>query len=310
MFKTSNLVARLRKNLFVRGVYFGFGNWLSKQQRTQMVNLFGYSLKLPSRHPLASMFQASPRDAMLAALAKVAFSEDLHHYIDVGANVGDSAVVIEHFSKAKLSSDLIEPSDFFFPFLVENSKLLHRPTLHQKFASTSYPTAEINGILYHWPGNAEVVDASSKVLARIQDQVNVGELIRAQTALVKVDCEGLDVTIIDAALSNTRGEAPIFYFESTLKSEGDYNRVQNLFLRFSSNYDRVAVACPSGILIYGGKIDENFWRLATYQLNLHLLGQRERLYYVDIAVFPKERKTVFDSVLADMDNLKNPRETY
>ena len=310
MFKTSNLIAKVRKNRFVRSIYFSFKNWFSKQQSTQITNLFGYSLKLPSRHPLASMFKASPRDAMLAALAKVAFSKDLDHYIDVGANVGDSAVIIEHFSKAKLSSDLIEPSDFFFPFLVENSKLLHRPTLHQKFASTSYPTAEINGILYHWPGNAEVVDASSKVLARIQDQVNVGDLIRAETALVKVDCEGLDVSIIDAALSNTRGETPIFYFESTLKSESDYTRLQNLFVRLSSNYDRVAVACPSGILLYGGKIDENFWRLASYQLTLHLLGQRERLYYVDIAVFPKARKLTFDSVLMDMDNLKDPKETY
>jgi FkbM family methyltransferase len=310
MFKISNLIAKVRKNRFARSIYFSFNNWFSKQQSTQITNLFGYSLKLPSRHPLASMFKASPRDAMLAALSKVAFSKDLNHYIDVGANVGDSAVIIEHFSKAKLSGDLIEPSDFFFPFLVENSKLLHRPTLHQKFASTSYPTADINGILYHWPGNAEVVDASSKVLARIQDQVNVGDLIRAETALVKVDCEGLDVSIIDAALSNTRGEAPIFYFESTLKSEGDFNRLQNLFVCLDSNYDRVVVACPSGILIYGGKIDENFWRLATYQLKLHLLGQRERLYYVDIAVFPKARKLTFDSVLMDMDNFKNPKETY
>lgn len=308
MLQIRNLVAKLRKNLLVRAVYFSFTNWLSKQQRSQVVNLFGYSLKLPSRHPLAAMFEASPRDAMLAALAKVAFSKQCDHYIDVGANVGDSAVIIEHFSKVMLSSDLIEPSDFFFPFLVENSKLLHCPTLHQKFASTAYPTAEINGILYHWPGNAEVVHATSKVLAGIQDQINVGELIRAETALVKVDCEGLDVSIIDAALSNTRGEAPIFYFESTLKSESDYIRLQNLFVRFSSNYDRVVVACPSGIVVYGGEIDENFWRLANYQLSLHLLGQRERLYYVDIAVFPKARKLLFDSVLMDMDKLKNRKE--
>jgi FkbM family methyltransferase len=247
------------------------------------------------------MFLASPRDALLAALAKASFTKDLNHYIDVGANVGDTAVVIEHFSQVKVSSDLIEPSDFFFPFLAENSKLLHRPILHKKFASIAYPPMEILGILYHWPGNAEFLDVTSNVLAGIEDQVNVGTIIRAETALVKVDCEGLDVRIIDAALSQARGGAPIFYFESTLKSKEDYGRLKDLFSRFSTNYDRIVVACPSGLLIYAGEINENFWRLAAYQLRLHLLGQRERLYYVDIAVFPESRKRAFERVLLDMD---------
>lgn len=252
--------------------------------------------------PLVKVAKSSSIVALLAALAGVAFNKHQNHYIDVGANVGDTAVIIENFSDVKLSSDLIEPSEFFYPFLIENSKLLHSPVLHQKFASIAYPATDLIGILYHWPGNAEFVDVTSNVLAGVQDQVNVGELIRAETALVKVDCEGLDVSIIDAALNHTSGEAPIYYFESTLKSKEDYSRLQGLFVRLSSNYDRVVVACPSGLLVYGGEIDENFWRLASYQLSLHLLGQRERLYYVDIAVFPETRKPAFEKVLQEMDN--------
>lgn len=292
--------AMIRSSDALSSLYFKARSWASQRQGAAKADFFGYTVSLPERHPLLGMFSSGPRDSLLIAISRNCFESKLNHYVDVGANIGDSALIIERHADTSLESDLVEPSGFFFNFLVKNSRLLKAPTLHKKFASVSFPPESIRGILYHWPGNAEIVDLGDDVIAEVLDQVNLADIVRHNTALVKVDCEGLDVQILNAAESKGMKGSPVLYFECTLRSQEDISSLKLLIESISDRYDRAMMTDPSGLLIYSGSLDMNFWTMHRYQVSLGKLRRQESLYYVDVALFPKSRTEIFEKCLEEL----------
>jgi FkbM family methyltransferase len=190
-------------------------------QGRKIIEYEGFLIQVPSRHPILGLQKEGPRESLLRAVSRHCFSASRDHYVDVGAHIGDTALVIEKSSEQKnLKSDLIDPSLFFTEFLIKNSKFLHAPTIHSKFAATDFPSKNIFGVLHHWSGNAELVDEGSKLLALASQQLQVGSVITSKTALVKIDCEGLDLRILHSIIMYGSLDSckPSFVFECTLRS--------------------------------------------------------------------------------------------
>ena len=291
---------RIRRHNGIAILYFGARSLMNRLQRPVLVDFFGERISVPRRHPLKKMFQEGPRDSLLILVSRYCFDSDQNHYLDVGANVGDSAIIIERHSKELLSSDLIEPSAFFFSYLERNSRFLHSPILHNAFASTTFPTQPIEGILYQWPGNAEVLSVGSHVVADISQQINIANLISSKTGLVKIDCEGLDVQILNAAVGAGFVKTPVLYFECTIRSEESLNQLRKLFASIGEEYTMAILADPNGLILYHGDVGPNLWLLFKYQLDLGKLGRQSNLYYFDVALFPRSKTDAFEKAAAEM----------
>lgn len=262
---------------------------LSRLQTSREVSFYSRTLLLPSRHPLLRVHESPFRDLSLRVASRHVFRVDRNHYVDIGANVGDTAAVIEASApdKAEVHGTLVEPSDLFMGYLRHNAKALNKPILLRMFASTQFPTAPIRGVFHHWTGNAEVVPVGQEVVADLNFQVNLATLITENTALVKIDCEGLDAAILTAMFQHGLHYFPVLYFENSIRNTDDLEKFRILLTTLSQRYQNVIVSDPEGKPIYTGALNESCLDLANYQLAKETLDPGS-LPYLDLMCFPKE----------------------
>lgn len=179
-----------------------------------------YPLSLPSGHLLlellnpASAHHQPYREAglirLVQALAKLGRGGTA---IDIGANVGDSCAIIHRLSN--LAILCLEASDFFFPYLEENIRR-HFAGRARAAHALVLPAPGPAPALYHVGGTAKPVaqapSESSRAIVMAQLLAEAGE-----TALLKIDVDGMDLALVSAALG-ARPQFPI-YFELELNGE-------------------------------------------------------------------------------------------
>jgi FkbM family methyltransferase len=261
---------------------------LSRLQTSKEITFYSHKLLIPSRHPLLQVHKSSFRDLALRVASRHVFRAGKNHYVDVGANVGDTAAVIESSAPIEegVHGTLVEPSEFFMGYLKHNSLQLNNPILLKMFASPEYPTAPIKGVFHHWTSNAEIVPVGEDVVADVNRQVNLATLVRGNTALVKIDCEGLDVSILSAMFRYGLHNFPVLYFENSILKSEDLDKFTNLLDDLTEYYESVIVSDSGGRLVFSGQLNTSCLDLCRYQflVNSSTPGS---LPYLDMMVFPK-----------------------
>jgi hypothetical protein len=276
-------------------------DFVSKSQFRKERKFLGKTIQFPSRHPMSTLLESDgEKTSFLGSVSKHVFTEDGQEYLDLGANIGDSALVIEHFSPFRIRGTLVEPSEFFFPYLRANARHLKQPTLINSFASSVEPPADLYGKLMHWAGNAEVVTLDSKrLLASKEDQVTVAELTKTITKLVKIDCEGQDVLMASSYLCKSRPNYPVFFFELTLKSESDVSDLMALVELAQVNYANIIAMKDGQQVIYFGKFDLGFVRKVVRLWESLSAATVSGQLQLEIACFTNGERS-FDEVLISL----------
>lgn len=181
-----------------------------------------YPLTLPSGHPLPQFLDPqSPHHQPYREAGLIRLVQALQQLgrggtaIDIGANVGDSCAIIHRLGS--LSILCLEASDFFFPYLEANIRrhFADRARARQAFVLAGAGDAPIG--LYHVAGTARPVaqpgteSSGAITMAQVLEQAG-------QTALLKIDVDGLDLALVNAALDHGQTGYPI-YFELELAGE-------------------------------------------------------------------------------------------
>ena len=181
-----------------------------------------YPLTLPSGHPLLTVLdprspQHQPyREAGLIRLAQALAALDRRGtVIDIGANVGDSCAILHRLSNLPILC--VEASDFFFPYLEANiaRHFAARATAHRAFVVPK-PGAAPAG-LYHVAGTARPVDQPGTETSAALSMAELLDLA-GDTALLKIDVDGMDLGLAAAALAHGTPRYPV-YFELELMGE-------------------------------------------------------------------------------------------
>jgi FkbM family methyltransferase len=174
-----------------------------------------YPLSLPSNHPLTWLLDPhSPRGQPYREAGLIYTVQALEALgrtgtaIDIGANVGDTCAIIHRLSR--LSILCIEASDFFFPYLQTNIRrhFAARAVAHQRFV-VARPEDLPTG-LYHEHGTARPVadppteSCGALVMAELLEMAD-------PVALLKIDVDGLDLELVDAALAHRQPRFPIYF---------------------------------------------------------------------------------------------------
>lgn len=305
-FKTIRIVTPLKLRLIVRNMLgqSSYGNKKLEKlaerkffsQSTVTYKVFGYELRMPEHHHIQSILEREPlRENLLAQAAKVLFKEANSEFIDVGANIGDTAAVVYSEAEVAPTSILIEPSTYFYEFLQENQKLFPNSTILKKFVAQEFPLRQLSGSLHHWGGTAKFIENGSEYVG---DQIDLNDLISNNTKLVKIDCDGLDFKILKSVVPRIEKRQPAFYYENEITTRQQLEDALDVSEHFkAAGYVHAIVARNCGTLIYAGKLDDHFVDVLNLQFALHAQGLRSSIYYTDVIVFSANHQKEFSETL-------------
>jgi len=186
-----------------------------------------YTIEIPPGF-LLPVFQKSLKlyDRFLPVLAKNISSSQL--IIDVGANIGDTAIALLQSCKNPVLC--VEPSDIFFPYLTNNLKKLSKSDFSRvKTIKEFIGTGTITGILNHTIGGTATIQvtAVSDSMTHVElDKIveNVSDII-----LLKVDVDGFDFDVIKSAGDILTNSEPILFWENEISQDFQYEGYNEMY---------------------------------------------------------------------------------
>ncbi len=177
----------------------------------------GYSITLPPEHmlPLYQVIHPFYDRYFLDFFNKVAETDPSFSFVDVGANVGDTAVAVKSVAPNS-QVYCVEGSDFFLPYLRRNVGKLDGVRVIEAFVSAG----KKHDLEYiHFNGTGRLVEAAqppagSMAFATV---VSILEVVRQSAVTVwKSDTDGHDVGILLGGFDEIVARADIVWFELML----------------------------------------------------------------------------------------------
>lgn len=201
--------------------------------------------------------------------------------VDVGANVGDTAILLAQHCSNKIVS--IEPDNTFYTYLVSN---VRDAGLSDRIFTANYAIGDEGGsiALTRCNGTATpVIDETNNSikLTSLREVLAKANLNDARIRLLKCDTDGFDYQILFGSLDLIDASKPLLYWENTVENIGDLDDSNQLINKLSGvGYSAFACFDNFGSLLYTG----NDARVLK-QLNGYLLFQRQVnqvvVYYFD-----------------------------
>jgi FkbM family methyltransferase len=293
-------------NLSLPAIYRRAKSLRFRAQNSREYIYEGFQILVPSKHSIVQILASEPyRNHVLRHAAAVFLSTTHNHFVDVGANIGDTALTITKASHVPLQLTLIEPSGFFRKYLEINSKYFEDYEIIPKFVSPNFPIVNLPGELLHWGGTAQVIDSKS-VSIPVNQQISLHDVVKENTGLLKIDCDGQDTTILRNFLRNTQF-FPTIYFENTIV---DYpsliNSQETVELAFTLGYQFAIIARNDGLLIWAGQLGaEHLYDVFWMQLNVRKMNRTDLLYYTDVLLIHSKDTNKYKKLITQIRKDQN-----
>jgi FkbM family methyltransferase len=268
-----------------------FSNWFNRvvrvldsrtRARVEMTyQVGGLEIYLPLNHALPD-YQSRFRlyDKFLPHLASNLDAAGV--IVDIGANVGDTAVVLSQYCSNHILC--IEPDEEYFGFLERN---IHNMDLDSRVTLSKSAIGEkgVSVLLEKSAGTARPIesnDGSGVGLVSLGSVLRKAELYDRDISLIKVDTDGLDYSILDNSIPILKEKKPIVYWENTVESQGQLISSNNTINRLAAiGYTNFACFDNFGSLMSGRCDAEVLGEINEYLLFQAKAGQ-VAVFYVDI----------------------------
>jgi FkbM family methyltransferase len=255
--------------------------------------LAGTEIRIPWTHDLPSNLKGSPHYstnvARIGRYAKEKFRDFV--FIDIGANVGDTAILARQLSYYPILS--IEGDQFFFSLLRENLASYDDVTLVNAFVGDSSEAK--NCTLHRYLGSVRIEpnpNQGSPIQFKTLQQILQQHPRFSRSKLLKIDTDGFDLKILRGALDFLQSVKPVLFFEYDphfLAMEGD-DGISIFPLLQSLGYKKLIVYDNSGYYLLSAGIDD-VELLQDLHYYSHAVGR-----YCDICVFHREDSDLFVTV--------------
>jgi FkbM family methyltransferase len=280
-------------NSFLISVLRPIRKLLNKWVDPVVVNaIWGQQVTHWASHTLPFEVKREPNyNQNLVHLSKAVLSHGLPPFvIDIGANIGDSAVLI------KLAGNLhvlcVEGDKDYLDLLATNTQNLKNVEVEPSFIG------ENKGLtLVKERGTAELRPGTDTV-----KMVSFDELISlhpafAQTSLLKIDTDGFDGIIIRNGLSFITKQKPIIFFEYDVRLFllHGYNGLEILEDLKQVGYEYVIAYKNYGDFHSSLKLSDT---KAVKEMDAYFTCMPGVLF-ADLALFSEDKKSVFEAVLAE-----------
>lgn len=260
--------------------------------------LCGSALRMPLSHELPIFLRSYPLYSdnlgRIAAYLSAKYS-DLA-VIDIGANVGDSVVILHQH--ARMPVLCVEGEPRFCEFLAENvSKMLPAPVIEQSFISMSDQ------------GFASIVhDGTARLSRSPSSDVSDGYELRTKSfeqilrehpsfqnaRLLKIDTDGMDVAILSSADDWIAKQKPVLFFEydPDLQIPHRVGGLDLLCRLKRHGYHRVLVYENTGDYMFSAELAN-----ATLLTEMHeFFSGRHSARYCDLCIFHSEDEDIAEEI--------------
>jgi FkbM family methyltransferase len=177
------------------------------------MKLFEYELELSPGHTLELIHSTNPTFShnigQIGEIVKNKYP-DLK-IIDIGANIGDSAIIFSHFCGKDTPILCIEGYDEFFTYLEKNTKPLN-VTLSKTYLDAD--DSERNLRLTFGQGDAGFIDGEDSYNFKSLKTVLNENSLFLDAKLVKTDTEGMDGRILKGAVDWITETKPVLFWEA------------------------------------------------------------------------------------------------
>lgn len=179
---------------------------------TTSFRLAGRSIKLPMSHALPTIRMRLPDySSNIGRVARAVFRKYLNAtMIDIGANVGDTAIIVRDASLIPILC--IEGDDNFYSFLKMNIQGMKDVEAEQAFVGRAKEVMQ--GALLTDAGTARFSASSQSSI----ESLSLTDILQSQPKyqkpkLIKIDTDGFDTTILDGILCSQLDSSPLILFE-------------------------------------------------------------------------------------------------
>ncbi|MHC1706239.1 MAG: FkbM family methyltransferase [Bacteroidales bacterium] len=203
--------------------------------------------------------------------------------IDVGANIGDTALLIKSVSDCPILC--IEGEHFFLPYLTRNTQAYHDIVIHNAFLSEINDERHQVHKVYH-TGTMRMKNTYGNDFINTQtlDSVLNKYPEYSNSFLLKIDTDGWDDTVIKGASKLLEKAKPVIFFEFDREfMDNNKARALNLFNNLRNyNYNKLFFYDNYGRFLLSSDISNQELILELYRyINKDLC----RFQFFDICVF-------------------------
>jgi FkbM family methyltransferase len=183
------------------------------------INYHGITMELPANHILLSVLKHQPRrhESVRLSAAHIFRKHPAATFVDIGANVGDTAVVVRSVSNCPMI--LVEPSDVYLPYLKRNAARLGPgvKVVHGFFITRDDLNARFD--LVHSAGTARPERAS--LHSDGAPNYDLDKLTNQPVKLIKIDTDGYDRPLIQGYKDDFGRRGMNVLFELEVRSGDD-----------------------------------------------------------------------------------------
>lgn len=266
--------------------------WKLESKRKRKYKIGKYEIEIPSNYALPNYHRKIKLyDRFLPVLAKYLSHHKLS-IIDVGANIGDTAIaILQHCDNPIIC---IEPSKIFFPYLEKNINTLEahdtrRILTINKFVGTGQLSGELN---HNYWGTASLDIASSK---NFNTHIPLDLLIRdnSNVLLLKVDTDGFDFDVIKSAYNILSNSEPILFWENQISEDFQFKGYEELYSILAKlGYKHIFIFDNFGNLISEESDFGTLKNINSYLYSQEKYGCTRTFNYTDILASTEKNYTL------------------
>jgi FkbM family methyltransferase len=255
-----------------------------------------YKISLPPQHTLA-IFQKEYKlyDRFLPVLAR--FIQKGKVIVDVGANVGDTAITMLNETQANIVC--VEPSEFYFKYLKKNINNLSEEDRNKLTCIQSLVGEQDTfGELVHHDGTASIAQTNgdhAKIKKEKLDDILNNEL---EISLIKVDTDGFDYDVLMSARKIIEHNRPILFWENYIDTKEQYEGYEKLYKFLSAmNYNHVYIFDNFGNIMIKNTTYEVLKNINDYIHSTQKYGGAKTIYYTDILAVTEDKRELIQDVI-------------
>lgn len=216
------------------------------------------------------------------------------HFIDIGANVGDTLAHIRARSEG-VTVTCIEPSGYFFSLLEKNSKQFKNVTLVNKFVSPKRLRNNLRFQSDNQTGFTKVVDGADADIIDPEKFLNIEDIfIGGRANIIKTDTDGFDLHIIRDALDALQSNyfyVPLIFFEGPSEENfltSDFREWFTLFSRLVDASYKLLFLRNDGLPYINAGMNADVARSALCSLHIGARNGRSPCHYFDVIAYKLE----------------------
>jgi FkbM family methyltransferase len=257
-------------------------------------NLEGVNVSLPLRHDLPIVRKYFPfYDSNIGRIPKYLNKKYSNFQaIDIGANVGDTAIIIK--SQLDIPILCIEADDLYFKLLKKNTVSLKNIDCEQCFVGES---GSDNFQLVSYKGSArlkQTTESKNQIEFKSLTEITEKHSRFNNVKFIKIDTDGFDCKIIRSNIDYLKLNKPVIFFEYDpyfLDQMGDDGLSVFSSLK-EIGYEKLLIYDNTSVFKMSLNIQDT---KALEELHLYYTGRKSEMY-MDICVFHRDDNQLADTI--------------